>query len=158
MNILIRSYRVSGKKMLTILARFSQHVRRLFSKTCYIHRLKHGKRGECKREAFEMISDVDKAFCMETNISSKLFDLTRRLFARTLGWDHRKAHPAPNNGTINRWVNKFRGGRLFRRKTGSDRPRSVRPEEALRQVEQSVLDSPERSVRHRAQSLGQKRA
>ena len=38
---------------------------------------------------------------------------------------------------------------------GSGRPRSVRSEEALRQVEQqSVLDSSERSVRHRARGSG----
>ena len=90
-----------------------------------------------------------------TYISSKSLDLTRRLFARKLCWDHRKTHLASNN---DRWVNKLRSGGLFRRKTGSDRPRSVRSEEALRQVEQSTLDSPERSVRHRLQSLGLKRA
>lgn len=104
-----------------------------------------------------MLSDVDKAFCVETYISSKSFDHTRRLLVRKLGWDHRKTHLAPNNATINRWVNEFRGGRLFLRKRGSARSRSVRSEEDIRQVEQSVLESPERSVRHRAQSLGLKR-
>ena len=120
--------------------------------------LKHGKNDECKSKAFVMLSDVDKAFCVETYISSRSFGETRRLLDRKLGWDHRKTLLAPNNATINRWVNEFRGDRLFRRKQGSGRPRSVRSGEALRQVEQqSVLDSPERSVMHRAQSLGLKR-
>ena len=79
-----------------------------------------------KRKAFVMRSDVDRAFCVEIYISSKSLDQTRQLLVRKLGWDHRKAHLAPNSGTINRWVNKFRGDRLFRRKKSSGRPRSVR--------------------------------
>ena len=104
-----------------------------------------------------MRSDVDRAFCVETYISSKSLDQTRQLLVRKLGWDHRKARLAPNSGTINRWVNELRGDRLFRRKQGSGRPRSVRSEETLRQVEQSALDSPKRSVRQWAQCLGLKR-
>ena len=96
-------------------------------------------------------------FCVETYISSKSFDQTHQLLVRKLGWDHRKAHLAPNNATINRWINEFRGDRLFRRKQDSGRPRSVRSKETPRQVERSALDSPERSVRHWAQSLGLKR-
>ena len=37
---------------------------------------------ECKRKAFVMLLDVDKAFCMETYISSTAFDQTRRLLVR----------------------------------------------------------------------------
>ena len=47
-----------------------------------------------------MLSDVDKAFCVETYISSKSFDQTRQLLARKLGWDHRKTHLAQNNAAI----------------------------------------------------------
>ena len=55
-----------------------------------------------------MLSDVDQAFCVETYISTKSFDQIRRLLAKKLGWNHKKTHLAPNNATINRWVNKFR--------------------------------------------------
>ena len=68
---------------------------------------------------------MDRTFCMGTYNSSYL-DQTRELLVRKLGWDHRKANLAPNNDAINRWVNEFRGDRLFRRKQGSGRPRSVR--------------------------------
>ena len=101
-----------------------------FFKTCHIHRLKHGKNDECKRKAFVTLSDVDRAFCVETYISSKSFDETRQLLDRKLGWDHRKTCLAPNNATINRWVSEFWGDRLLHRKQGSGWPHSVRSEEA----------------------------
>ena len=89
-----------------------------------------------------------------TYIFSKSLDLTRRLFARKLGWDHKKTHLPSNN---DRWVNKFRDGRLLQE--NGQRQTMLGPlREALRQVEQSVLGSPERSVTHRLQSLGLKRA
>ena len=73
------------------------------------------KKDECGRKSFVMLSDVDRAFCVETYIASKSFDQTRQLLVRKLGWDHRKAHLAPNNATIviiiNKWVNEFRGDR-----------------------------------------------
>ena len=104
-----------------------------------------------------MRSDMDRAFCVETYISSKSLDQTRQLLDRKLGWDHRKGYLAPNSGTTDRWINEFRGDMLFRRKQGSGRSRSIRSKETLRQVEPSALDSPEGSVRQWAQCLGRKR-
>ena len=93
---------------------------------------------------------------METYISSKSFDETRQLLDRKLGWDHRKTHLAPNNATINRWVSEFRGDRLpfTGNRAAADLTRYAQRRLDFRQVEQqSVLDSPERSVMHRAQRL-----
>ena len=61
-----------------------------FFETCHVHSLKHGKKDACKRKTFVVLSDVDRAFCVETYISSKSFDQTRQLLVRNLGWDHRK--------------------------------------------------------------------
>ena len=73
-----------------------------------------------------MLSDEDRALCVEMFISSKSFDQTRQMLVRKLSWDRRKTHLAPNNVTvviiINRWANEFRCDRLFRRKQGSGRP------------------------------------
>ena len=105
-----------------------------------------------------MFSDIDKAFCVEAYISTKSFAQARRLLVKKLGWDHRKTSRAPSNATINSWVAKFRDGRLCRRRPGSGRPRSVRSEAMVKKVAESVQKSPERSLRHRAQSLGLKKS
>ena len=54
-------------------------------------------------------------------------------------------------------MKEFKDDRLFHRKQGSGRPGTARSVESIRQVERSVVDSSERSVRHRAQSLGLRR-
>ena len=105
-----------------------------------------------------MFSDIDKAFCVEAYISTKSFAHARRLLVKKLGWDHRKTSRAPSNATINSWVAKFRDGRLCRRRPGSGRPRSLRSEAMVKKVAESVQKSPERSLRHRAQSLGLKKS
>ena len=92
-----------------------------------------------------MLSNIDKAICVETYFSTKSFSQTRRLLIKKLGWDHRKSRLAPNNATISRWVKEFRDGRLFRRKQGSGRPRRARSVESIRQAERSVWE--ERSGR-----------
>ena len=101
---------------------------------------------------------ISKTFCVEAYISTKSFAQTRRLLIKKLGWGHRKVQLAPSNATISRWVAKFRGGKLFQRKKGSGRPRSVRSKEVATEVAQSVQQSPEWSLRHRAQSLGLKKS
>ena len=40
----------------------------IFSKLVIFINLKHGKKDECKGKAFKMLSDVEKAFCVETYI------------------------------------------------------------------------------------------
>ena len=122
-----------------------------FFETCHTCRLKNGKKDECKINAFAMLSNIDKAICVETYFSTKSFSQTRRLLIKKLGWDHRKSRLAPNNATISRWMSRiiwmkeFRDGRLFRRKQGSGRPRTARSAESIRQAERSVWE--ERSVR-----------
>ena len=59
-----------------------------------------------KRKAFKMLSGVDKAFCVETCISMKLFDQTCRLLAKkSAGITGRPAlhqiTPASTDGSIN---------------------------------------------------------
>ena len=127
------------------------------SETYHNCRLKNGKRDVCKINAFAMLSNIDKAFCVETYFSTKSFSQTRRLLIKKLGWDLEEDSLAPNNATISRWVKEFKDDRLFHRKQGSGRPGTARSVESIRQVERSVVDSSERSVRHRAQSLGLQR-
>ena len=62
----------------------------IFFETCHVHSLKHGKKDACKRKTFVVLSDVDRAFCVETYISSKSFHQTHQLLVRNLGWNHRK--------------------------------------------------------------------
>ena len=92
-----------------------------------------------------MLSNINKAICVETYFSTKSFSQTRRLLIKKLGWDHRETRLAPRNATISRWVKEFRDGRLFHRKQGSGRPRTARSAESIRQAERSVWK--ERSVR-----------
>ena len=63
-----------------------------------------------------MLSDVEKAFCVNSYISTKSFVQTSRLLIKKLGLDHRKLQLAPSNVIISKWVAKFRGGKLFQRK------------------------------------------
>ena len=116
-----------------------------FFETCHNCRLKNGKKDECKINAFAMLSNIDKAICVETYFLTKSFSQTRRLLINKLSWDHRKSRLAPNNATISRWAKVFRDGRLFHREQGSGRPRTARSVESIRQAERSVWE--ERSVR-----------
>ena len=69
-----------------------------------------------------ILLDTNRAFCVETYISSRSFGESRRLLDRKLGWDHRKTRLVPNNTTINRWANSkvpgcFAGNRTGQRQT-----------------------------------------
>ena len=70
-----------------------------FFETCHNCRLKNGKKDECKINAFVLLSNIDKAICVETYFSTKCFGQTRRLLIKKLGWNHRKSRLAPNNAT-----------------------------------------------------------
>ena len=135
---------MSGKKRYSPLCLVFQSTCVDFFETCHNCRLKNGKKDECKINAFAMLSNIDKAICVETYFSTKSFCQTRRLLIKKLGWDHRKSRLAPNNATISRWVKEFRDGRLFHRKQGSGRPRRARSVEFIRQAKRSVWE--ERSV------------
>ena len=134
----IPMYRVSGKKRYSLLCLVFQSACVDFFETCHNCRLKNGKKDECKINAFVLLSNIDKAICVETYFSTKSFGQTRRLLIKKLGWDHRKSRLAPNNATISTWLKEFRNGRLFHRKQGSGRPRAARSVESIRQVERSV--------------------
>ena len=58
---------------------------------------------------FERLSDVEKAFCLGSCISTKSFVQTKSILIKKIGWDHRKLHVAPSNATISKWVTKVRG-------------------------------------------------
>ena len=138
---------MSGKKRYSPLCLVFQRACVDFFETCHNCRPKNGKKDECKINAFAMLSNIDKAICVETYFSTKSFSQTRRLLIKKLGWDHRKSRMAPNNATISRWVKEFRDGRLFHRKQGSGRPRTARSVESIRQVELSVWDPEGGAVR-----------
>ena len=48
----------------------------IFFQTCHTCRLKNGKKDECKINAFAMLSNIDKAFCVESYFSTKSFSET----------------------------------------------------------------------------------
>ena len=89
-----------------------------FFETYHIYILKHGKKDECKIKVFVILPDVDRAFCVETYISSRSFGEVLRLLVRKPGWDHRKTRLAPNNATINKWANSKEPGCFARNRTG----------------------------------------
>ena len=102
-------------------------------------------------------NNLQKAFCIETYVLHKSFDITRRLYLKKFGFDHRRVDKAPRKGLILKWVNKFRGGSLERRH-GSGRRRSARTEDNINKANHAVLQSPKRSVRHRSQALSLSRS
>ena len=147
------SYRVSGKKRYSPFWLVFHSACADFFETCDIYRLKHGKKDECKIKVFVILPDVDRAFCVETYISSRSFSETRGLLDRKPGWDHRKTRLAPNNATINKWANSkepgcFAGNRTGQRQTSLGPLRGAPP--AGRAAVRPGQPSPERSVSHRA--------
>lgn len=104
-----------------------------------------------------MWSDVQKAACVEAYILTKSYDETRRLFLKKFNLNHRKLNLAPPKSCVKKWVEKFRKEGSFSKRQGGKR-RSVRTEDAIRKVEDSVAHSPKRSVRRRSQCLGLKRS
>ena len=58
--------------------------------------------------SFEILSDVENAFCVGSYISAKSLVQIRSLFIKRLGWDQRKLHIAPSNANISKSVVKFK--------------------------------------------------
>ena len=104
-----------------------------------------------------MWTNVHKAFCVEAYISTKSLADTRRLFLKKFEFNHRRLDLAPASSCIQKWVEKFRKeGSLT--KNRRKKICSVRNEETIRKVADSVRQSPKRSLRQRSQCLGLKRS
>ena len=86
-------YRVSGKKRYSPLCLVFQSTCVDFFETCHTCRLKNGKNDECKINAFAMLSNIDKAICVETYFSTKSFGQTRRLFIKKTGLGPQEVSP-----------------------------------------------------------------
>ena len=98
--------------------------------------------------------EVEKAFCLKTYILTHSYEATRHQFLKKFGFDHRKLDCAPTTQVIHKWTKKFRAFGTVTNSKRVGRGCTVRTDEAIRSVEDSVLQSPKRSLRRRSQSLG----
>ena len=91
----------------------------------------------------------EKLFVVNTYLRLRSFVLTQRLFKQKF-----KTREFPDNKNIYRWVLKFRtSGTILNEKT-KRRPLSVRTENNIATVSDSVAENPSTSVRRRSQELG----
>ena len=100
-----------------------------------------------------MWTNEERSFCVEAYILTSL-DETRRRFLKKFHFDHRRIDRAPGKKAIKRWVARFRSTGNVSDSKPVGRCRTIRTDENIQRVSESVFQSPKRSLRKRSQSLG----